>query len=61
MRHLQVVKEHINIRRFIAYINIQITAFTDSLACTAVGTVIIAAAHLFKTRIGRNIIELLIK
>jgi len=26
MRHLQIIKEHIYIRRFIAYINVQITA-----------------------------------
>ena len=61
MRYLQVVKEHINVRRFIAYINIQISALIYCLVRSCMCGVGITAAYLFKPTVAAYIIELLIK
>jgi hypothetical protein len=61
MSHLQIVKEHINVWRFIANVNIQITVLIQRNSCLGMCCKSIAAAYLFKTGTGRNILKLFIK
>jgi len=61
MRHLQIIKEHIYIRRFIAYINIQITALVYRHLVKQMGSKRITGTHLLKTTAPAYIFKLLIK
>mgnify|MGYP003498923240 CR=1 FL=1 len=61
MRHLQIIKEHIYIRRFIAYINVQITALVYRHIVKQMGGKRITGAHLLKTTACTYIFKLLVK
>jgi hypothetical protein len=61
MRHLQIVKEHINVGCLIADVNIQITILTQRNSCLGMCCKSIAAINLFKAAATAHIFKLLIK
>jgi hypothetical protein len=59
--HLQVVKEHVDIWRLVADINVQISALADRLVGADMRGQRISRSHLLKTAIGAHIFELLVE
>ena len=61
MHHLQIIKEHIYIRRLIAHINIQITVLINGHICFGMCFINTACIHLFKAAIAGYKLKLFIQ